>query len=64
MIVLARFSAAVLLAALGADDGDELAAGSLGALTWFAERPLADAPAAFRDIDAGAEAAAKVLLRP
>ena len=41
-----------------------LAAGSLGALAWFAERPLADAPAAFRDIDAGAEAAAKVLLRP
>ena len=41
-----------------------LAAGSLGALAWFAERPLADAPAAFRDIDAGAEAAAKILLRP
>jgi threonine dehydrogenase-like Zn-dependent dehydrogenase len=41
-----------------------LAAGRLGPLDWFEERPLADGPAAFRDLDAGATAAAKIVLRP
>lgn len=38
--------------------------GRLGALDWFETRPLADGAAAFADIDAGAIAAAKVVLRP
>jgi len=41
-----------------------IADGRLGALDWFEERPLADGPQAFRDIDAGAVAAAKIVLRP
>lgn len=41
-----------------------LAAGRLGALEWTEERPLKDGAAAFRDIDAGATAAAKIILRP
>jgi L-iditol 2-dehydrogenase len=41
-----------------------LAAGRLGPLDWFEERPLAEGPAAFRDLDAGATAAAKIVLRP
>ena len=41
-----------------------LAAGRLGPLDWFEERPLSDGAAAFRDIDAGRTAAAKIILRP
>jgi threonine dehydrogenase-like Zn-dependent dehydrogenase len=41
-----------------------IADGRLGALDWLEERPLADGPQAFRDIDAGAVAAAKIVLRP
>jgi threonine dehydrogenase-like Zn-dependent dehydrogenase len=41
-----------------------IADGRLGALDWFEERPLAAGPQAFRDIDAGAVAAAKIVLRP
>lgn len=41
-----------------------LDSGALGSLGWFAERPLADGSAAFRDIDAGVEKAAKIILRP
>ncbi len=40
-----------------------LAARSLGTLRWFEERPLAEGPGAFADIDAGATAAAKIILR-
>src|SRR5262252_2746410 len=43
---------------------DAIASGRLGALDWFEERPLADGPQAFRDIDAGSVAAAKIVLRP
>jgi threonine dehydrogenase-like Zn-dependent dehydrogenase len=43
---------------------DAIADGRLGSLEWFEERPLADGPQAFRDIDAGATAAAKIVLRP
>jgi L-iditol 2-dehydrogenase len=43
---------------------DAIASGRLGALDWFEERPLADGPQAFRDIDAGAVGAAKIVLRP
>jgi L-iditol 2-dehydrogenase len=38
--------------------------GRLGSLAWFEERPLADGQQAFRDIDAGNLAAAKIVLRP
>jgi threonine dehydrogenase-like Zn-dependent dehydrogenase len=41
-----------------------LASGRLGRLDWIEERPLKDGAAAFRDIDAGAVAAAKIILRP
>ncbi|MFM9938401.1 MAG: alcohol dehydrogenase catalytic domain-containing protein [Hyphomicrobiaceae bacterium] len=41
-----------------------LASGRLGTLSWTEERPLKDGAAAFRDIDTGATAAAKIILRP
>jgi threonine dehydrogenase-like Zn-dependent dehydrogenase len=41
-----------------------LASGHLGKLGWFDTRPLAEGAAAFKAIDAGATAAAKVILRP
>ncbi len=43
---------------------DAMANGQLGPLDWLEERPLADGPQAFRDLDAGATAAAKIVLRP
>lgn len=43
---------------------DALAAGHLGALGWIEERPLAEGAQAFRDLDAGSVAAAKIVLRP
>jgi threonine dehydrogenase-like Zn-dependent dehydrogenase len=43
---------------------DAIASGQLGTLDWVEERPLADGPQAFRDLDAGATAAAKIVLRP
>jgi L-iditol 2-dehydrogenase len=43
---------------------DAIASGRLGALDWFEERPLTEGPQAFRDIDAGSVAAAKIVLRP
>jgi 2-desacetyl-2-hydroxyethyl bacteriochlorophyllide A dehydrogenase len=43
---------------------DALAAGRLGALRWFEERPLAEGAGAFAAIDAGATMAAKIVLRP
>ncbi len=43
---------------------DAMASGQLGSLDWVEERPLADGPQAFRDLDAGATAAAKIVLRP
>lgn len=43
---------------------DAIANGQLGSLDWVEERPLADGPQAFRDLDAGATAAAKIVLRP
>ncbi len=42
---------------------DALASGRLGALDWIEERPLAEGPQAFADIDAGRTAAAKIVLR-
>jgi len=41
-----------------------LAAGRLGDLSWYEERPLADGARAFADIDAGTLAAAKLILIP
>lgn len=41
-----------------------LAARRLGSLGWFEERPLSEGARAFADIDAGATAAAKIVLRP
>lgn len=41
-----------------------LAAGRLGGLGWFEERPLHDGTGAFADIDAGTAQAAKIVLRP
>lgn len=41
-----------------------IAAGRLGALGWLEERPLSEGAGAFRDIDAGRTAAAKIVLRP
>ncbi len=38
--------------------------GRLGALDWIEERPLAEGGQAFRDLDAGRSAAAKIVLRP
>lgn len=46
------------------DAFEALAAGQLGALGWVAERPLAEGWQAFRDLDAGTVAAAKIVLRP
>jgi threonine dehydrogenase-like Zn-dependent dehydrogenase len=43
---------------------EALASGGLGRLAWFDSRPLSDGAAAFRDIDSGAVASAKVVLRP
>ena len=41
-----------------------LASGRLGRLDWLEQRPLGDGAQAFRDIDAGRTAAAKIILRP
>ena len=41
-----------------------IARGQLGSLDWVEERPLSEGPRAFRDLDAGATAAAKIVLRP
>jgi L-iditol 2-dehydrogenase len=41
-----------------------LAAGQLGSLDWFEERPLAQGAVAFHDIDQGRSAAAKIILQP
>lgn len=41
-----------------------IARGWLGALDWFEERPLAEGQRAFKDIDTGNLAAAKIILRP
>jgi alcohol dehydrogenase len=41
-----------------------LAEGAFGGLEWVEERPLAEGAAAFRDLDAGRSAAAKIVLRP
>jgi L-iditol 2-dehydrogenase len=43
---------------------DAIASGRLGSLDWLEERPLADGAQAFRDLEAGAVAAAKIVLRP
>jgi 2-desacetyl-2-hydroxyethyl bacteriochlorophyllide A dehydrogenase len=43
---------------------EALAARRLGSLSWFESRPLSDGAAAFRDIDAGSTAFAKLMLRP
>jgi len=43
---------------------DAIADGRLGALDWIEERPMTDGPQAFRDLDAGVIAAAKIVLRP
>jgi L-iditol 2-dehydrogenase len=43
---------------------DAIVGGRLGPLDWIEQRPLADGPQAFRDLDAGATAAAKIILRP
>lgn len=42
---------------------EALACGALGKLGWFAERPLSQGAQAFRDIDAGAASAPKIILR-
>jgi L-iditol 2-dehydrogenase len=41
-----------------------LAAGHFGDLGWYEERPLSEGAQAFRDIDAGKTAFAKIVLRP
>jgi L-iditol 2-dehydrogenase len=43
---------------------DAMGSGKLGTLDWFEERSLADGAQAFRDLDAGVTAAAKIVLRP
>ncbi|WP_407530038.1 zinc-dependent alcohol dehydrogenase [Methylobacterium oryzisoli] len=43
---------------------DALAEGGLGALGWYEERPLAEGPAAFADLDEGRTAASKIILLP
>jgi threonine dehydrogenase-like Zn-dependent dehydrogenase len=43
---------------------EAIAAGRFGPLDWFEERPLAEGPAAFRDLDSGATSAPKIVLRP
>jgi threonine dehydrogenase-like Zn-dependent dehydrogenase len=42
---------------------EALASGALGKLRWFEERPLTEGWQAFRDIDAGAASAPKIVLR-
>jgi alcohol dehydrogenase len=42
---------------------DALGRGVFGGLDWVEERPLADGPRAFADLDAGRSAAAKIVLR-
>ncbi len=42
---------------------EALAAGALGGLAWFAERPLAEGARAFSDIDTGQASAPKLVLR-
>jgi threonine dehydrogenase-like Zn-dependent dehydrogenase len=46
------------------DTVQALAGRQLGALGWFEERGLSDGAGAFRDIDSGATAFAKIVLRP
>ena len=43
---------------------DALAHGLLGDLAWVEDRPLADGPRSFDDLDCGRTAAAKIVLRP
>jgi alcohol dehydrogenase len=43
---------------------DALYRGALGDLSWVEHRPLEDGPNAFRDLDAGRTAAAKIVLLP
>lgn len=43
---------------------DALHRGVFGDLSWVEERPLADGPQAFLDLDQGRSAAAKIVLRP
>jgi len=43
---------------------DALHRGALGDLQWVESRPLAEGPAAFRDLDGGRTAAAKIVLLP
>jgi threonine dehydrogenase-like Zn-dependent dehydrogenase len=43
---------------------DAIAIGRFGPLDWIEEWALADGPKAFRDLDAGATGAAKIVLRP
>jgi threonine dehydrogenase-like Zn-dependent dehydrogenase len=43
---------------------DAIAMGLFGPLDWIEERALSDGPQAFRDLDAGATGAAKIVLRP
>lgn len=43
---------------------DAIAMGRFGPLDWIEERALSDGPQAFRDLDAGATGAAKIVLRP
>jgi threonine dehydrogenase-like Zn-dependent dehydrogenase len=42
---------------------EAMAAGRFGPLDWLEERPLAEGPAAFRDLDTGATSAPKIVLR-
>ena len=43
---------------------DAMAAGHLGSLDWLEERPLSEGRQAFRELDEGKVAAAKIILRP
>lgn len=43
---------------------EAIADGRLGSLGWFEERALTEGATAFRDLDAGATGAAKIVLRP
>jgi threonine dehydrogenase-like Zn-dependent dehydrogenase len=43
---------------------DAMAAGHLGNLDWLEERPLSEGRQAFRELDEGKVAAAKIILRP
>lgn len=53
------YSMADLRATIDALDG-----GAFGDLAWVEERPLADGSTAFRDLDQGRSASAKIVLRP